>query len=556
MLLDLTCPSCGRTQRATDAVFGKVVLCPWCGGGFPVSPPAEPWPAEPDRTRQVGDSAARTGERQPTRATRPSRGGLPPWAYALLGGAAALILAGSFILIRSPDVAGPGRSPAPGTESSSAAAVGPTLSTAQIVARCEPSVALIKGKVSSGTGFLIRPDLLATNAHVTDDEFLTDLEVRFPSATAGRCGPFRAELLYEDPRRDLALLAVRSGLPALELARSYRFLKGEDVIVIGNPGLGDEAVLENAVSRGVMSSRAVIDGQDYLQMSIAINPGNSGGPILDPAGRVVGVATLKSSKAESLGFGIPVEELHASLIRLDLQPDPAHAATISRHRARTAFRMLTGAGALYAIALRIRAGVLARVPDLGPGTDLLPTQAARTIDAMLTRLERRQLSRVDDELAALSSDAALTAVARRNYRDLASNHRAMRDLYLHPSRPAEVYASRAGQLKGLHLQLVNDLRRELGFQVPREQLAILESAPTIEPPPDALARVVPGSAWPGLRPFGVEPPPVPMGPFFGPRGPGGFSPAREAHARALSLHRKIQEDLRERMRAMQPRLGP
>ena len=129
------------------------------------------------------------------------------------------------------------------------------------------------------------------------------------------------ELLYEDPKRDLAFLAVDSGLPPLDVAPTYRFVKGEDIIVIGNPGLGDEIVLENAISRGVMSSKTVLDGLNYLQLSIAINPGNSGGPVFDSAGRVIGVATLKSTKAEALAFCIPVEDVHAGLARLDAQPE-------------------------------------------------------------------------------------------------------------------------------------------------------------------------------------------------------------------------------------------
>ena len=183
----------------------------------------------------------------------------------------------------------------------------------QIVAKCEPSVALIKGRVSSGTGFVIKRGIVATNAHVIEDELLAGLEVRFPAAPAGQQGPLPAQLLYEDRKRDVAFLAVATDLPPLELAPNYAFQKGEDVMVIGNPGLGDEVVLENAISRGVMSAKTVIEGMNYYQMSIAINPGNSGGPVFDSSGRVIGVATLKANKAEAMGFCIPVEELRVRL---------------------------------------------------------------------------------------------------------------------------------------------------------------------------------------------------------------------------------------------------
>jgi S1-C subfamily serine protease len=143
------------------------------------------------------------------------------------------------------------------------------LSTAQIVARCEPSVALVKGKVSSGTGFLVGYVVVATNAHVIEEEFISNLEVRFPSAPSGNQGPLTAQLLYEDRKRDLAFLAVKSDLPVLRIAPKYAFIKGDDITVIGNPGLGEGVVLENAISHGVMNSKTVIDGMNYHQMSIA-----------------------------------------------------------------------------------------------------------------------------------------------------------------------------------------------------------------------------------------------------------------------------------------------
>ena len=80
------------------------------------------------------------------------------------------------------------------------------LLTVQIVARCEPSVALIKGSVSSGTGFVIRRGIVATNAHVIEEELLSRGS-RFDSqGLEGRQGPLPAQLLYEDRKRDRAFL--------------------------------------------------------------------------------------------------------------------------------------------------------------------------------------------------------------------------------------------------------------------------------------------------------------------------------------------------------------
>ena len=127
-------------------------------------------------------------------------------------------------------------------------------SLADMVARVEPSVALVRGRNGFGTGFLARPGLLVTNSHVIDGEIAEDLEILFPSADPKHKGPISARLLFQDQGRDLAVLEVKTDLPAIPLAESDKTRKGEDVTVIGNPGIGDRLVVENAISRGIMSS--------------------------------------------------------------------------------------------------------------------------------------------------------------------------------------------------------------------------------------------------------------------------------------------------------------
>ena len=69
----------------------------------------------------------------------------------------------------------------------------------EIVARCGPSVALIVGSSTSGSGFLVGPNLLATNAHVLKMEFMEDLHVFFLSADGADRGPVTPDaVLYED----------------------------------------------------------------------------------------------------------------------------------------------------------------------------------------------------------------------------------------------------------------------------------------------------------------------------------------------------------------------
>ena len=354
------------------------------------------------------------------------------------------------------------------------------------MARWEPSVALVKGHASSGTGFLVKQGIVATNAHVIDGEFISNLEIRFPSAPAGKQGPLAAELLYEDPRRDLAFLAVATDLPAIDVAPSYAFVKGDDITVIGNPGLGGDIVLENAVSRGVTSSKTVMDGLNFLQLSISINPGNSGGPVFDSAGRVIGVATLRATQAEALAFCIPVEDVQAALN----QVGPARPELSSHHRAQVAFKLLTVGGALYGIGLDIRAGLLRKTPA-GGKPNLLPNEAIQKFDETITMLDDKLISFVDDEIPQIKADDALAQTTRSHYQELSDSYNAMKDLYTNTNRPADQYASQVQGLRSKFVKLIESLQKDLSLEVPPKLLVLLKARATDGQPTAMVAQIVP-----------------------------------------------------------------
>jgi hypothetical protein len=326
---------------------------------------------------------------------------------------------------------------------------------------------------------------VVTNAHVIGEEFLSAVEVRFPSAPAGQQGPLAVELLYEDLRRDLAFLRVATSLPAIEVAPSYAFVKGEDITVIGNPGLGDQVVLENAVSRGVMSAKTVIDGRHYFQINMAINPGNSGGPVFDSSGRAIGVVSLKSNRAEGMAFCIPLDELRAAIARVG-PPDPGLA---SRHRAQAAFRLLTAAGALYGPALDIRAGILGMTPrSVRP--NLLPNAQVQGLDRLITTLEEKAFSQLEAEVARIREDTALTTVTRDRFQELSASHRAMQDYYARPTRPAALYAARVRDLRADYLRQVEALGKDLQLEIPPQLLALYKVTVNNSQPPAAIAHVL------------------------------------------------------------------
>ncbi len=319
-----------------------------------------------------------------------------------------------------------------------------------------------------------------------DGEFISGLEIRFPSAPAGKQGPLSAELLYEDPKRDLAFLSVPTDLPAIEVAPSYAFVKGEDITVIGNPGLGDETVLENAISRGVMSSRAVIEGMNYLQINMSINPGNSGGPVFDSAGRVIGVATLKSTKAEALAFSIPVEDLQAALARVG----PPRPEMVSRHRADAAFKMLMAAGALYGIGLDIRAGLMRKTPP-GGAPNLLPNEGLQKFDETLGALDEKLFSLIDGEMPGIRADAALSPATRGRYQELAAGYKAMKDLYDNTNQPADKYTAQVQDLRTIYVRQLESLQKELKIDIPPQIMAILKARVTDGQSQTLVAQIVP-----------------------------------------------------------------
>lgn len=419
-------------------------------------------------------------------------------------------------------------SPAPATPPP---ANGP-LTTAQIVARWEPSVALVRGHASIGTGFIVRPGVIATNAHVINEEFISSLDVQFPSAPEGKKGPLTAELLYEDPRRDLAFLAVPTDLPPTEIAPSYRFTKGEDILAIGNPGLGDDVVLENAISRGVMSSKTVIDGMDFLQLNIAINPGNSGGPIFDSSGRVIGVATLKSAKAESMAFCIPAEELNTALNQLGT-PAPE---VVSRHRSRVAFKMLTSAGALYGIGLEIRAALLSRTKP-GARPNLVPTEPIAKLDETIKMLDEKLFSLVDQEIPAIQADESMAQGMRDRYQGLWKTYQSMKILYTHPNRQPAQYASDVQTLRGRLLGQVQTLERDLKMTVPAELVTILKARATDGSSQTMVTQIVPSQVQSRIV----------RGPTrLSPRGP--INPRAGAGNSARDRMQSARDRMRSRMR--------
>lgn len=120
-----------------------------------------------------------------------------------------------------------------------------------------------------------------------------------------------ATIVGTDTRSDLALLKIpASGLTAAEFGDSDQVAVGNLALVIGNPG-GEQ--FARSVTMGIISglNRQITTSEgsqfELLQTDAAINPGNSGGPLVNSAGQVIGITSVKivSSEFEGMGFAIP-----------------------------------------------------------------------------------------------------------------------------------------------------------------------------------------------------------------------------------------------------------
>lgn len=190
------------------------------------------------------------------------------------------------------------------------------------------------GTAFSGSGFGIDERHILTNAHV--------IEGARTVAIAGDRISAPAEIVFSDPRNDIALLRVEQALPASARFRDSLDLHlGEDVIVLGFPLQGLLGSGPQATAGNVSALCGIGNDTSVLQFSAPIASGNSGGPILDQSGLVVGLvhASLNmervregGSNAENINFGVKGAVVRAFLGTVGVDPLVA-GAVAARSRA-------------------------------------------------------------------------------------------------------------------------------------------------------------------------------------------------------------------------------
>ena len=181
-----------------------------------------------------------------------------------------------------------------------------SMTISRVFDRSGPSVVHIERTGSSsggsGSGFILTPDgFIVTNSHVVHG-------ARELTVTLANGEQFPAYLAGDDPFTDLAMIQVKTQgqLPHLAFADATRLRVGQIAIAIGSPFGFQQTVTAGVVSALGRSLRAesgrLID--DVIQTDTALNPGNSGGPLVDSAGRVIGVNTAVIRPAQGLCFAI------------------------------------------------------------------------------------------------------------------------------------------------------------------------------------------------------------------------------------------------------------
>jgi len=213
-------------------------------------------------------------------------------------------------------------------------------STIELFERVSPSVVQVVGKgggneltegdetkVQGGTGFIWdKAGNIVTNNHVVENT--SALAVRLSTGEA-----VRADIVGTAPNYDVAVIRISGAgaLPApIAIGSSSDLKVGQSAFAIGNPFGLDQSLTTGIISalKRRLPTHSGREIANVIQTDAAINPGNSGGPLLDSAGRLIGVNTAIFSPSGSnagIGFAIPVDVVNRvvpDLIRNGRVPTP------------------------------------------------------------------------------------------------------------------------------------------------------------------------------------------------------------------------------------------
>jgi S1-C subfamily serine protease len=209
------------------------------------------------------------------------------------------------------------------------AAPNAALSNNPVVANTEPSVVKIRAiapscqKVLEGSGFVLSPDRVMTNAHVVAGSNSVTVEA------SGN--PYDATVVSYDPTVDIAILSVPN-LPSGPLAfANAPVTSGTEAIVMGYPGGGGfmatpARIRELIELNGPDIYRSATINREVYTVRAGVEQGNSGGPLIDLNGQVLGVVFGAAVDDNDTGFVLTAEDVAAQLAHIgDTAPVPTGA---------------------------------------------------------------------------------------------------------------------------------------------------------------------------------------------------------------------------------------
>lgn len=176
--------------------------------------------------------------------------------------------------------------------------------------KIKSSCVTVQTNTALGSGFVVSEDgYIITNHHVIDAA--KNISVIFYDNTK-----YSAKLIGSDEVRDIAVLKIEGEFTPIDIGNSDSLEIGERVVAVGTPynislaGTMNEGII-SGIARDIdvtNDNGAVVKRMTLIQTDTSINPGNSGGPLINMAGQVIGINTLKlMDEYEGLGFAIPIK---------------------------------------------------------------------------------------------------------------------------------------------------------------------------------------------------------------------------------------------------------
>jgi S1-C subfamily serine protease len=272
----------------------------------------------------------------------------------------------------------------------------------------------------TGSGFIWdEAGHVVTNYHVIQGAAMATVKL-----ADGR--DYRAALVGASPAHDIAVLKIGVGFnrpPAVPVGTSADLRVGQKVFAIGNPFGLDWTLTTGIVSALDRSLPGEAGGptiEHLIQTDAAINPGNSGGPLLDSAGRLIGINTAiysPSGASAGIGFAVPVDTVMRvvpQLIRHGRYIRPALGIEVDEQLNR---RLQTLTGSQGVFVLRVQPGSAADKAGLTgvevTGEGIAPADCIIAIDGQPIRNVAELLSRLDERKV---GDVVLLEVERDGQR--------------------------------------------------------------------------------------------------------------------------------------------